>query len=111
MDLVSKEQEIGKDVGCDFKMAEVTLPMLNLLSVGSMEKEELLSLLKRRNDKNAFCEIKERFLNSEAFNKTKEDTRFYIRKAQAELEKLEDSEFKKSLIGLGSFLEKRAEVF
>lgn len=110
LDLLSKEQEIGKDVGSDFKMAELTLPMLNLLSVGSIEKEELLDLLKSR-DEAAFSKIKERFMNSRAVHKTKEDTRFYIRKAQAELDGLENSEFKRSLIGLGDFLEKRAEVF
>lgn len=111
LDLLSQEQEIGKDVGCDFRMAELTLPMLNLLSVGSIDREGLVALLKRRDDKNAFCEIKERFLNSEALDKTKEDARAYIRKAQTELDGLENSEFKRSLMGLGDFLEKRIELF
>jgi geranylgeranyl pyrophosphate synthase len=104
LDLISKEQATGKDVGCDFKMGELTLPLVNLFSDESTDREELADLLKKRNNKDAFFRLRERFIHSEAFRQTQDDVIFYINKARQNLSRLESSSFKESLLGLTDFV-------
>lgn len=104
LDLISREQEIGKDVGCDFRMGELTLPLVNLFSAESTDKEELAGLLEKRNDKEAFFRLRERFIHSEAFLRTRDDAMFYINKARKNLSRLQSSSFKESLLGLTDFV-------
>jgi len=109
LDLVSRKKELGKSPGADFKMGELTLPVLHLLSQ-TKDKNAVLSLLKQPDRQSAFLTLKKRFINSEALLKTKEDIRHYIQKAKESLDAISDSSFKRSLIALVDFLMERVRL-
>ncbi len=106
MDLFGKKEDLGKTPGADFKMGELTLPVLNLLSQ-IKDKRRLLALVKQSDKQGAFKEIKQAAMNSEALVKTKEEVGGYIRKAKNGLNKLDDSDFKDSLFSLADDIVER----
>lgn len=106
MDLIGTKEDLGKPPGVDFKMGELTLPVLNLLSQ-SKDKDRIISLIRQQANPEAFEDLRERFIDSEAAVKTKMDILFYIRKAKAELGRLDSSSFKQGLLDLTDFMAKR----
>lgn len=108
LDFIGERRNLGKIPGSDFRMGELTLPMLNLLS-SSKDKNRIISLLKQQDKKEAFREIRQRFIDSAAFYKTKQDVSFYVRKAKNGLEVLRDSDFKNSLSNLVEYVGERLE--
>lgn len=110
MDLIGDKTELGKPPGADFKVGELTLPILNLLSF-SEDKRDLLYLISQKNDQNAFQLVKDRFIESkQAVDKTKEDIQNYVQKAKESLINIKESVFKQSLIFLTDFLAERISV-
>jgi geranylgeranyl pyrophosphate synthase len=109
MDLIGELKDLGKPPGADFKVGELTLPILNLLSL-TKDKDGLMHLLKQRDKQNAFQEIKQRFVSSQAFIKTKDDINTYIQKAKMSLGKLEESVFKQNLFSLVDIVGERMAV-
>jgi len=108
IDLIGEADDLGKPPGADFKMGELTLPILNLLSQVD-DKDELISLINQRDNQSAFHDVKRRFINSQqALAKTKQDIHDYIQKAKASLLNIEDSVFKQSMISLTDFVVERA---
>lgn len=103
LDLVGSRRELGKTPGADFKMGEVTLPILNLLSE-SKDKKRIFSLLRQRNDEGAFKKIKREFINSGALLKTREEVAFYAGMAKKNLHRLQESVFKQSLSRLADYI-------
>jgi len=103
LDLTGDVKSSGKSIGSDFRMGELTLPLLNLIS-GSKYKKEILSLLKAQDKEQAFKEIKKRFLDSGAYLKTQEDIKHYIITAKESLSGLGRSCFKDSLYALAGQL-------
>jgi len=103
LDLVSNEANLGKNTGLDFKMGELTLPVLNLLSY-SRDKGRVLEMLKNQDEKEAFLDLRERFINSFANTKTKNDALYYVRRARNALAELSESAYKKSLFGLLDYI-------
>lgn len=106
LDLIGKSKDLGKSPGADFRMGELTLPVLNLFSC-SKDKNRILSLIRQPQRKEAFKEIRESFINSSALLKTKEDVSFYIQKAKKNLKFCPDSEYRSSLEGLADFVNER----
>jgi len=106
LDLISEAKDLGKSPGADFKMGEVTLPLLNLLSQ-SKDRKRILSLIRDKNTQEAFNELKQRFINSKALLKTEEDIRFYVNKAKKSLAVLEESVFKRGLFSLADHIADR----
>jgi len=106
LDLVGNTKDLGKLPGRDFQMGEITLPVLNLLTQ-TKDKNRILSLIKEQNSPEAFRELRQSFINSSAYLKTKEDICFYLQKAKEVLKNLEDSYFKKSLSGLADYIEEK----
>ncbi len=102
LDLIGKDTELGKLAGADFKMGELTLPVLNLLSC-SKDKKKVMSLLGQQN-KYAFQEIRKRFIDSPAFLKTREDAGSYLSRSKKCLAGLEESCFKQSLSFLTDYM-------
>jgi len=102
LDLISKDTELGKLAGADFKMGELTLPALNLLSC-SRDKKNVMRLLGQQN-KEVFQEIRKRFIDSQAFLKTKEDASSYLKRSKKCLAGLEESCFKQSLSFLADYM-------
>jgi geranylgeranyl pyrophosphate synthase len=99
LDLIGQQKDLGKTPGADFKMGELTLPVLNLLTQ-TKDRNRLISLIKQQGSPGAFKELKQRFINSRALLKTKEDVCLYVREAKKELDRLKDSCFKQSLFNL-----------
>lgn len=106
LDLIGREEDLGKPPGADLKIGELTLPVLNLLSQAK-DRNKIISLIKEQHDPGAFKDLKEKFIDSPALIKTKIDTLFYIHKAKAGLNNLEGSEFKESLLNLADFAAER----
>ena len=106
--LIGEAKDLGKPPGADFKMGELTLPILNLLSQAE-DKDELISLINQRDNQSAFSEVKRRFANSQlVLAKTKEDIHGYIQKAKRSLLNIEESVFKQSMISLADLIAERA---
>jgi len=103
LDLIGEAKDLGKTPGADFKMGELTLPVLNLLTLNK-DRSKLMSLIKQQDSPGAFKELKQRFIHSPALLKTKEDAYFYIQEAKKGLNRLEDSCFKQSLFNLADYL-------
>lgn len=99
LDLAGNREKLGKSPGLDFKMGELTLPVLNLISQEA-DKDSILKLLRNQDDEKAFQDLSRRFLDSPAFDETKKDVFLYIRKAKNCLCDLEDSSYKQSLSAL-----------
>lgn len=103
LDLISGTKELGKQPGADFKMGELTLPVLNLLTQ-TKDRNRVISLIKQQDSPEAFRELRQRFINSRALLKTKEDACFYVQEAKKGLSRLKDSCFKESLFNLADYL-------
>ena len=109
MDLIGSFKELGKDPGADFKMGELTLPLLNLVSMHN-DKYEISQLISQKNSKIAFEEIRLSFINSGAMTKTKNDVTFYAQKAKKSLRSLKGSAFKESLFALADHMVERIKI-
>lgn len=102
-DLIGKKEEMGKIPGTDLNMGELTLPVLNLLCE-SRDKKQTISLISNQDKQEVFKEIRQRFINSEAFIKTKMKTQYYIQKAKRSINRLRESPFKESLFVLADHI-------
>lgn len=102
LDLIGNDVKLGKPAGTDFRMGELTLPLLNLLFY-SKDKKKIKNLL-RLHDQESFQEIKKRFLDSPAFLKTKENIGSYLNESKKNLIELPESGFKQSLSSLVDYL-------
>jgi len=109
LDLIGEAEDLGKSPGADFKMGELTLPVLNLLTQAK-DKNRIMSLVRQQDNPEAFKELRQRFINSEARIKTKGDVSYYIRKAKKSLNNLEDSCFKQGLSALTDYIADRINV-
>jgi octaprenyl-diphosphate synthase len=103
LDLTGDVKSSGKSIGSDFRMGELTLPLLNLIS-GSKDKEEVFNVLRMQDKERAFKDIKKRFLDSGAYLKTQEDIKRYIVTAKRSLYGLKRSRFKDNLYALADYL-------
>ncbi len=111
MDLIGNREELGKEPGADFKMGELTMPFLNLISIyKDKDKKKLYKLISQKNSKKAFKELRRMFIDSGAMEKTKSDIAFYADKAKESLKGLEDSPFKESLFALADFMVDRIKA-
>ncbi len=109
LDLISGTKELGKHPGADFKMGEMTLPLLNLLAQAK-DKDRILSLIREKSAAGSFRALKQRFIASSALYKTKKDILFFIKKAKNNLGVLQDSVFKNALFSLAEFIAQRVDL-
>ena len=103
MDLIGEVRTLGKAPGADFKMGELTLPVLKLLSQ-KKDKDRIVSLLKQSGDVGAFEEMRDRFINSGALVKARDEISYYVDKAKSSLNVLDRSCFKDNLIALADYV-------
>lgn len=109
LDLIGEAKDLGKTPGADFMMGELTLPALNLLSE-SKDKKRMISWIKQPEKNEAFKNLRERFIHSEALLKTKEDACSYIQQAKRNLSKLNNSCFKESFFALADYVVNRIRL-
>lgn len=111
LDLVGSLKDLGKDPGADFKMGELTLPFLNLISAHKDDnKGKICGLIAQKASKRAFEDIRRIFISSGAMAKTRNDAAFYALKAKKSLRALEDSAFKESLFALADHMVDRIKI-
>ena len=99
LDLIGQEEVLGKISGADFHVGEWTLPVFNLLAQ-SGERASTLRLMRQPDRQAALKEIRQKFMNSRALLKTKNEVNGYVRKAQESIHGLKGSPFKDSLLAL-----------
>ena len=109
LDLTGSRRSLGKTPGSDFKMGELTLPILNLIAQ-SADKNEILALVRLQDSQRAFSEIKKRFISSSAFQATKKDVSAYLQRAKNSLIAIEASCFKDSLNDLVSYIDRKLDL-
>jgi geranylgeranyl pyrophosphate synthase len=109
LDLVGREEILGKTTGADLRVGEITLPVLYLLDKTDIKEAEvikrLLSLCGQ--DKDAFNKLRKRLANSSAILKAEAEARYYIGKAKEQLKGLDDSLLKRSLLNLADYIVSR----
>jgi len=108
-DLTGSKEKLGKRPGLDFKMGELTLPVLNLIFQEPQEKKNIIELLRNQDDEKAFRSLSFKFLNSSAFEKTKQEAFAYIQKAKSSLGHLKDSSYRRSLSALADYVADKIE--
>ena len=106
LDWVGREDLLGKPTGADIRVGEFTLPVLYLLektdAKESQEIKKILSLC--RQDKDTFNRLRERLTNSSAVLKAEEEALLYTEKAKSQLQGLDDSPLKRSLLDLADYI-------
>jgi octaprenyl-diphosphate synthase len=97
-DIISEEKALGKHPGQDVAAGDITLPFLNLLDVVSpSERNEIKRISESSLDKHRLKKIKQLFIATGALGSTQKTALYYIDRAKHELNKLNDSDYKKSL--------------
>lgn len=94
LDLTGSEEELGKSVGLDLKMGEVTLPLFFLMESGT--KRNIRELGEKS--------VKKMLFDSGALLRAKDVAKAYINRAKEDLRSVDNTVFKESLINLSDFI-------
>ena len=104
LDITAERTKLGKNPGEDISIGKLTLPILYLLEdANEDEKESILKLLSLKDDINAFQEIRNRVLSTNAAGRTFETITQHLNDAKEIISFLDESEYKKSLYDLVDF--------
>lgn len=108
MDIMGDKETLKKQPGQDFELGEVTLPLLLLLEANKNTPlyEEITTLINRKN-KVSLLTLREMIKKSDAPKNTQVMGKSYIKKARESVTGLRESKYKKSLLNLLLFVEKR----
>ncbi len=106
LDLVGREELLGKATGADLRVGEFTLPILYLLDKADLkESKEIKKLLySAREDRNSFNELRKRFAGSSAASRAESEAKFYTLKAKDQLKDIADSPLKRSMSDLADYI-------
>ena len=100
-DIIMPADSLGKHPCQDIMLGEITLPIMNLLSVSDDEqKKSLLELLSSGSSNGSMLKIAEAFKNSDAPQMTRNTILTHIDTARSSLDTLTDSDYKTSLDSL-----------
>ena len=106
-DIVSGKMVLGKHPGQDVAAGDMTLPLLNLLEViGPTGRSEVKKILESAIDKHGLEKIKKMLVGTNALDSTQKTVFYYIGRAKHELNKLKDSDYKRSLGYLTDYVAK-----
>lgn len=104
-DLIGEENVLGRRPGQDVIVGDMTLPLLALHEViGQSGRKELERLLGARIDQDSVRQIRKMFVDSQAPDLTRKTASSYINRAKDRLGKLEDSDYRDSLICLADYI-------
>lgn len=107
LDLMGGEGSLGKAPGQDISVGELTLPLLNLLKSSDKAKRSRLRTMLKSKDGNSLEKIRKELVNSGASLYTRKISSSYINRAKGALKALEDTKYRRCLLGLGDFIFKR----
>lgn len=104
-DIFSEEDTLGKIPGQDVMSGDVTLPVLILLeSVSSEKRDQLRDMLLAGSRVDNLGAIRDALVACDALTKTQRVAEEYINSAKQRLEKVADSDYKKSLLMLAEYV-------
>jgi octaprenyl-diphosphate synthase len=104
LDIAQNIDQVGKDVGSDFKDGKITLPFLYLIEQGAAGDLENLKNYIAQPDPGAWRAIQTRLVDSGAIEYSVNFAGEYIKKAQDILKRFPESSFRSILLDLSAFL-------
>jgi octaprenyl-diphosphate synthase len=108
LDVMGKEDKMGKPMNLDTKSGKLTLPFIRLVNkLPSDRRESTLELIFRNNGKDSKAAIADLLVEHEAVDYAYETARQLVKKAQDELSIIPESVYKTALLELGDYVVKR----
>ncbi len=105
LDVMGKEEEMGKPINLDTQSGKLTLPFIRLVNkLPTDRKESTLELIFQNNSKDSKAAITDLLVEHEAVDYAYDTARQLIKKAQDELSVIPDSIYKTSLLDLGDYV-------
>lgn len=109
LDIMGDKDALGKVLGQDMAMGEITLPLYDLLdSLGRKEKGELKQIVLSRNiNAEIIKDIRDKISHQKIFLKTKEKILSYVYRSKYNLSSLKDSLYRDKLMDLADYVVER----
>ncbi|MGR3304239.1 MAG: polyprenyl synthetase family protein [Candidatus Scalindua sp.] len=108
LDVMGKEEEMGKPINLDTQSGKLTLPFIRLVNkIPTDRKESTLELIFQNNSKDSKAAIAELLEEHEAVDYAYDTARQLVKKAQEDLSVIPDSIYKTSLLELGDYVVSR----
>jgi len=108
LDVMGKEEEMGKPVNLDAQGGKLTLPFIRLVDkLPTDRRESTLELIFQNNCKDSKAAIVDLLEEHDAVDYAYDTARELIKKAQEELSVIPDSAYKTSLLELGDYVVSR----
>ncbi len=104
LDIMQAPEQVGKDVGSDFKDGKITLPFLRLIEEGGSGDLERLKRYIDNPTPEGWVNIKKRLVDTGSIEYTVRFAADYIEKAREILNRFPDSRFRSILFELSDFL-------
>lgn len=104
LDIMQASEQVGKDVGSDFKDGKITLPFLYLLEQGGEKDLDRLKEYIAEPNLQGWQAIKKRLVDTGAIKHTIAIAADYIGQARDILQRFPDSSFRTMLLELSDFL-------
>lgn len=108
LDILHSVNEVGKDVGSDFKDGKITLPFLYLIEQGAPDDLERLKNYAKKPDAAEWEAIKKRLADSGAISFSVDYAAAHIEKARGLLNTFPETPYRTILLELSDFLLKRS---
>ena len=108
LDVMGKEEEMGKPINLDTQSGKLTLPFIRLVNKIPIDrKESTLELIFQNNSEDSKAAIAELLEEHEAVDYAYDTARQLVKKAQEGLSVIPDSIYKTSLLELGDYVVSR----
>ena len=108
LDVMGKEEEMGKPMNLDTQSGKLTLPFIRLVNkLPTDRKESALELIFQNNSKDSKAAIADLLEEHDAVDYAYETARQLVKKAQDDLSIIPDSVYKNSLLELGDYVVSR----
>lgn len=108
LDVMGKEEEMGKPINLDTQSGKLTLPFIRLVNKIPIDrKESTLELIFQNNSEDSKAAIADLLEEHEAVDYAYDTARQLVKKAQDDLSVIPDSIYKTSLLELGDYVVSR----
>ncbi len=108
LDVMGKEEEMGKPMNLDSQSGKLTLPFIRLVNkLPTDRKESTLELIFQNNSKDSKAAIADLLEEHDAVDYAYDTARQLVKKAQDDLSVIPDSIYKTSLLDLGDYVVSR----
>jgi octaprenyl-diphosphate synthase len=105
LDVIGKEEEVGKTLNTDIQTGKLTLPLIRLVNrLPVNRKESACELIFQNGEKKTNSAIIDLLSEHEAIDYAYESARQLVKKAQEEISFIPDTIFKTALLELGDYV-------